>query len=169
MKMQKKELQFQGSKTDMPKRSLSPLMIAAEETPDVKDHCMAGLAALRGNRAKVKASDSRKLRSSIDIDSAVKMKYPNESRWDYAVEYGDEVFFLEVHPGSTSNISEVMKKLSWLKQWLSTNAPKIEALKATSKSPYYWAYTNNFSVLKSSRQYKAMLQAGLVLVKTMNL
>lgn len=151
------------------KNRQTPLMVAVEKTPDVKGHCKVGLSALKGNREKVKASDTRKLFSSIDIDSAVKTICPNDSRWDYAIEYGNEVYFLEVHPGSTSNIVEVLKKLSWLKNWLTTRAPQINALKATSKSPYYWTYTNNFNVLKSSRQYRAMLQSGLVLVKTMNL
>lgn len=163
---------FPKAKVNKPassKNRQTPLMAAVEETPDVKGHCKVGLAALKGNSDKVKASDTRKLFSSIDIDSAVKAIYPNESRWDYAIEYGNEVYFLEVHPGSTSNIVEVLKKLSWLKNWLTTSAPKINALKATSRSPYYWTYTNNFRVLKSSRQYRAVLQAGLVLVKTMKL
>lgn len=151
MKKQEIILNAKVEKSATSKNRQTPLMAAVEETPDVKGHCKVGLSALKGNRDKVKASDTRKLFSSIDIDSALKAIYPNEARWDYAIEYGNEVFFLEVHPGSTSNIGEVLKKLSWLKKWLTTSAPRINALKATSKSPYYWTYTNNFNVLKSSR------------------
>lgn len=147
----------------------TPLMIATDETADVKGCCKRGLGALGAYRSKVRAADPNQLLSSIDIDSAVRDKYPDASRWDYAIEYGKQVFFMEVHHGSTGEASEVMKKLEWLKRWLETSAPQIKALKAKDRAPYYWVFTNKFNILKTSHQYRQLVQVGLVPTRELNL
>ncbi|QUB64329.1 hypothetical protein J5A54_07600 [Prevotella melaninogenica] len=90
--------------------------IAVENMPDVKNGFRAGLQAVKNSdRNKVNVTDPRKLQGSLDIDTQVQKKYPQEPRWDYALSYDDKLYFFEVHPASTSEVDAVIKKLIWLK------------------------------------------------------
>lgn len=135
----------------------SPLETAVEKTDDVKGNFKTGLNAINGNeRDKFIVPDSCKISGSLNIDVATKSKYPEDNRWDYAIEYDNETFFVEIHPGSTSDIKKVLDKLSWLKSWLSEKAPEINKLKPKSKPAYYWLYTNKFAILPGSRYAKIL-------------
>ncbi len=141
----------------------SRLKSAVEETYDVKGHYKVGLNAVEGRyRNKFVVPEKRKLSGSLDIDSATKEKYYDENRWDYAVEYNNETFFVEIHPGSTSEVDKVIQKLNWLKKWLEEHAPKIKELKPNNKKPYYWVFTNRFAILPTSKHYKALSLQGLL-------
>ncbi len=72
-------------------------------------------AILRQHRSKIVLLDTRGCEGSIDIDSCIKDKYPNDSRWDYCFAYKGDVFFVEVHTANSSEVSAVIKKLTWLK------------------------------------------------------
>ena len=88
-------------------------------TPDLGGTHKNGLSALRGSdRGLIVVPDTRKISGSLDIDGATERLYPKESRWDYAVEYDCEVFFIEVHPASTTDLKAIIKKYDWLKNWL---------------------------------------------------
>ena len=130
----------------------SLLKTAVDKTEDVKGQFKAGLGAIKGSeKQKIVVPDTRKITGSLDIDASTASKYPKANRWDYAVEYNKETFFIEVHPGSTSEIPTVIAKLAWLKQWLKEQAPEIGALKPKNKQPYYWVYTNKFAILPNSK------------------
>lgn len=145
----------------------SKLLTAAEDTPDAQGAFRTGLQAVKGQyRAKFQDPQPRLFTGSIDIDAATKEKYPNDNRWDYAIEYNNETFFVEIHPASTSEVVTVLSKLSWLKQWLKNEAPKIYALRATSKPHFHWVSTNRCDILKTSRQYKALAQKGIIPIST---
>lgn len=133
---------------------------AIEQTPDVKGHFCKGLGALNSAaKTKISVPDTTKLTGSLDIDKATKDKYPEDNRWDYAVEYDNETFFIEVHPGSTGEVTKVIAKLNWLKNWLKEKAPEIRILKPADKRAFYWLYTNNFSILPNSK-YALMLSSN---------
>ena len=101
----------------------SLLKTAVEHTDDVKGNFKAGLGAIKNNeRQKFVLPDPRLIGGSLDIDSSTKTLYPDAFRWDYAVEYDKETFFIEIHPGSTSEIQTVIAKLDWLKHWLKEKA-----------------------------------------------
>lgn len=135
----------------------TPLEKAADKTPDVKGHFCKGLGAIKSNeKERIIVPDTRKLTGSIDIDSAIKEIYPEDNRWDYAVEYTDETFFIEVHPCSTSDVGTVIKKVKWLKSWLKTKAPDIEVLKPKEKPAYHWIATGGVGITKGSK-YERML------------
>ncbi len=145
---------------------VSPLYIAVEKTPDVKGGFKVGLQALKkSDRQKISANDARKVTGSIDIDFLTKEKYPDENRWDYAIEYEGETFFIEVHHASTSAVDKVIAKLHWLKQWLKNAAPDIDALKPKDKCAYHWVYTNEFAILPNSKYAKKLSMNGLGLPK----
>ena len=95
--------------------------------------------------------------------------YPNENRWDYAIDYNGEVFFFEVHTANTSEVSTVLKKLSWLKDWLVQKAPEINALKATTKTPFYWVQSNGYHILRNSCQERLVVQQGLKPISKLSL
>ncbi len=101
----------------------------------------------------------------MDIDSAVKDFYPEENRWDYAIGYDDKVCFVEVHPASTSEVETMLKKLSWLKQWLKNKAPKLSSIKKTQE-PYIWLSTKSMGILKTSSQFKKLSASGIKLTST---
>ena len=144
----------------------SLLKVAVEQTEDVKGKFKRGLGAVKGNeKQKIVVPDTRKITGSLDIDSSTKDQYPEANRWDYAIEYDKETFFIEVHPGSTSEIPTVIAKLEWLKKWLKEKAPAINALKAKGKQPYHWVYTNKFAILPNSKYTKQLAQINLLPVK----
>lgn len=151
-----------SGKEQAEKIKASVLETAVELTPDVAGSCQAGLSALGAYSAKIVVPDTRNIGGSVNIDSATKELYPMDSRWDYALEYDCEVFFIEVHPGSTSEVDTVLKKLDWLKSWLQNKAPEINRVKTKNKQAYHWIYTGSFSILKTSRHYKLLSQKGLI-------
>lgn len=141
----------------------SLLKVAIEGTNDVKGHFKEGIQAVEGRyRNKFVVPDPRKLTGSLDIDSATKEKYIDENRWDYAIEYDSETFFVEIHSASTSDVDDVIQKLNWLKKWLNEQAPKINALQPKNKKAFYWLFTNRFAILPTSKQYKKLSLQGIV-------
>ena len=100
--------------------------LAVEQTAEVSAAYEPGLRALRrAEVGKVVASDGSRLDGSLNIDDAVAQLYPNENRWDYAIGYGQKVYFVEIHPAFTGEVPKMIAKLNWLKLWLKAKAPKI--------------------------------------------
>lgn len=154
------------SKTASIQMPESLLKVAVEQTDDVKGNFQTGLGAvLSTERQKIVVPDTRSILGSLDIDASTRTKYPQDNRWDYAIEYNQEVFFIEIHPASTSDVSTVLAKLEWLKWWLKNKAPEISALKSKNKQPYHWVYTKNYAILPGSKHAKQLAQKKLFPVK----
>jgi hypothetical protein len=119
-----------------------------------------GLKGLGKHSTKIQLADTSLCEGSMDIDTATTALYPNDARWDYAFCYKSEVFFVEVHTANTREVSAVLKKLQWLKDWLVEHAPEINKLKA-AKTPFVWIQSNNFQIPKTSPQYRVMVQKGM--------
>ncbi len=135
---------------------------AVEATPDVRIcYCEGKQAILNSERNKVELDDTRKCGGSLFIDGCLirQNKFPNDNRWDYAIDYNNEVYFFEVHTASTREVSTVLNKLRWLKDWLHDHAPEISSLKA--KSPFYWVQSNGYHIHPNSPQEKLVRQNGL--------
>lgn len=148
---------------------MSRLLAAVDNTPNVKGKAQVGKGAIKkGYHSKIIVPNTRLLSCSLDIDGAVKAYYPNANRWDYALEYNDEVFFLEFHPAETSSVSIVLKKLQWLKKWLEEEAPKIDALKSNTCTPYYWIGSGSFNIIRNSSQYRELAQKKLLPITSWN-
>lgn len=133
-------------------RGKSCLKSAVERTPDVKGHYEEGLHAMGSDSKYVKVPDTTLLLGSLDIDDATKDIYPDENRWDYAIEYKGEVFFIEVHAASTSEVGVMVGKLEWLKNWLEGKAPLIGRLRSKNKNAYYWVFTKKNGIIPTSSQ-----------------
>lgn len=147
-----------------PTKTRKTFKIAVEETPEVHlCYCEGKLAILNNERNKVELDDPRKCGGSLFIDQCLHVQrlYPNANRWDYAIDYNGEVFFFEIHTANTGEVSTVLNKLAWLKDWLNHTAPAINALKAKTKTSFYWIQSNGYHILKNSSQERAVLQKGL--------
>lgn len=134
---------------------------AVETTEDIKLCYKEGLTALGKYSAKVSVSNLKLLQGSVDIDKCTSSKYPNSNRWDYAFSYDGEVFFVEVHSANSREVSTVLRKLQWLKDWLNEEASEINKLKAKNKQTYYWIQSKRFAIPKTSPQYRAAINAGI--------
>ena len=137
---------------------------AVVATPEVSKCYKAGLQAIPTNdRKKVELTDTRKCGGSLFIDQCLvdQKLFAQDNRWDYAIDYNGEVYFLEVHSAKTDEVSTVIKKLDWLKQWITNNAPEINKLKAKSKTPYYWVQTEGYHIMPGSAQERAANQKGI--------
>ena len=118
-------------------------------------------AILNAERSKVELINTAKCGGSIFIDQCLfdQKLYPNANRWDYAIDYNGEVFFFEIHNARSGEVSTVLKKLDWLKDWLHSKAPEINSMKA--KSPYYWIQSNGYHISKNSSHERNAIQNGL--------
>ena len=134
---------------------------AVEGTPEISTAYRSGLQALkRSDRGAFDVADTRLLDGSVDIDTAVQEKYPNENRWDYAIGYSGKVCYVEVHPAYTSEVSVVENKLKWLKTWLREKGPLLDAIPKAIPS-FVWAQTGKGAILPQSSQAKRLATLGI--------
>ncbi|NCT73961.1 MAG: hypothetical protein GXC78_05480 [Chitinophagaceae bacterium] len=132
---------------------------AVENTPEVKNAHQEGLQAFKkDDRNKIELNNPKLCEGSVDIDTTVTTLYPQSNRWDYCLSYDGEVFFVEVHSANTSEVSTVIRKLQWLTDWLNNQAPRINALQAKRRHPFYWIQSNGFHILKTSSQFRQAIQ-----------
>ena len=141
--------------------SKSLLEKAVEQTPDAAGCFKVGLKALGDDSGRLRVPKTRKIGGSLDIDNTTKRQYPNAARWDYAVEYDSEVFFIEVHDSNPDNVNEVIRKYEWLKGWLKEKAPSIKALEARSRPAYHWIATEKSTLGNSTTDYLRLAKHGI--------
>jgi hypothetical protein len=141
------------------KQKSNVFKLAVENTPEVSNCYQSGLQALGKYSKKISLEDNSKCKGSLEIDECTRVIHPRENRWDFAIGYDTEVYFIEFHSAETGEVSTVLKKLSWLKTWLNEQAPELLKLKA--KQPYFWVQSGRFSILKGSKQYRDIAKAGL--------
>jgi hypothetical protein len=137
---------------------------AVEGTPDLMGTWCAGLQALsRADKAHVTAEDTRRLTGSVNVDLTLKAKLPKEPRWDYAIGHlptnltHEMVYWVEIHPANDRGVAEVLKKLTWLKQWLRDFAPLLRAMPRA----FVWVSSGMTSFTPSSPQQKQFALLGL--------
>jgi hypothetical protein len=132
---------------------------AVEATPQLKDAYCAGLQALQSaHKRQITAADTRQLDGSVDFDSTLKDKYPNASRWDYAIGHADDViYWIEVHPATSGEIDVVLAKLDWLLGWLRQSAPKLDKM----RREFIWISSGKTTLTPDAPQKKRIAQRGL--------
>lgn len=134
---------------------------AVEATPDIATCYQPGLSALKSNSSKVKVGNTRNLNGSVDIDACTSAQYPQANRWDYAIGYNSEAYFVEAHPASPGEVDVVIKKLNWLKNWLNTKAPELNKIKAKA-NPFVWVQSGKFDIPKTTPQYRKAVSNGIL-------
>lgn len=149
------------------KNQTNKFVAAVDRCGELKGYLRPGLSALGSSSVAVKAADTKLIDGSVDIDKAVKSMRPSEPRWDYVVGYSDEAFFMEVHPADTKNIDEMLKKVTWLKDWLPTVAPDLKSLH--KNGIYYWIPSGRVRILRTSSQFRKIASNGLLITKQIDL
>ena len=143
---------------------------AVNATPEIQNCHQAGLQAIpQSDRSKISLYDTRACEGSVDIDTCLTSRYPSDNRWDYCFCYKGEVFFVEVHTANSREISTVIRKLTWLKNWLNSQAPEINKLKAKNVTPYYWLQSSGYSIPARSRHYREAERAGILPIPRLEL
>jgi hypothetical protein len=120
----------------------------------------SGLQAMGGYSNKVKAQDTSRLNGSVFLEECLQDANPGESLWDYMVSYGSSVYFIEVHPASSGNVNEMIKKLRWLQRWLKNKATEFLEMKSNNK-PYRWISTDGVHITRGSSQARKLASSGL--------
>lgn len=148
-----------NSKTHSAKSN--PFKNAVESTPEINNGYKVGLKALGNDSNKVQLGDTSKCSGSVDIDACTQAIYPQDNRWDFALGYNNKAYFVEVHGAFTGEVSVVLKKLAWLKNWLISKAPELNKLKAKEQT-FVWIQSNGNHILKNSPQNRLLAQNGLI-------
>ncbi len=138
---------------------------AIRATPDIAYAYMPGLKALGSHSKKIVLSSA--CEGSADIDGAVAKKYPAANRWDYAFGYKGKIHFVEVHSANTGEVSTVLRKLQWLKDWLNEQAPEMN--KHKGDPAFCWIQSGNFNILQNSPQYRLAQQKKILPIKNLTL
>ena len=148
---------------------------AVRATPSpVCDAYQPGKQALKGeHREQITCRDSRRFAGSIDLEAALTTGQAQiaVNLWDYGLGFrerdGREVaLWIEVHPASTAEVSTVIKKLAWLRDWLRQEAPGLRALSRghSAGNSYFWLATAaGVHITPNSPQARSLRQAGLAL------
>ena len=130
---------------------------AVRSTPEIAECLKSGLQALRSNRHKINAGETRSITGSVDIDDCLAKRYPNAPRWDYVFCYKNRLYYVEVHQGRASEMENVIAKLDWLRQWRARSAKSLEDLK--DMSTYHWISTGKIdSVFAKNNRYRRILR-----------
>lgn len=120
---------------------------AVDITPDVQGYFCEGKGALEEGKDQISVEDNRKLSGCVNIDYATKDLYPQDNRWDYVIEYGENLHYVEVHSAyGQGKIDELKKKKVWLQSWLKNHAPFIKKLAPMPE--IYWVATGKVDLGK---------------------
>lgn len=134
---------------------------AVEATVDIASGYRSGLQALGSYSEKIQTLDKNKIvGGSVDIDATTQKLYPVDPRWDYAFDYGGEVFYVEIHPAFARDIQKIKEKLTWLKNWLETKAPAMQKMTA-DYCPYCWVYTGHYGIPSTASYNRQLAQLGM--------
>ena len=139
--------------------------------PPVNESYRQGKQAMeRGHKEHVSCQDKARLTGSIALDDVLRQQKPNNSRWDYGLGYkstsGDEwAIWVEVHSATTREVSTVLKKLQWLKDWLNAEADQLRQLTERSNKEfrYVWIASSGVNIPRHHRQAKVLARSGLKL------
>ncbi len=140
------------------------------EPPPVNGAYCTGIRALE-NRHKglVTCEDPRRLTGSIYLDSAL-ARHPghaNDPRWDYGLGYRpaaggrEQAVWIEVHSATTKEVSAVLAKLQWLRDWLEDGAGRLKQMtdRADPDIRFVWIASSNVKIPRNSPQARRLSQS----------
>lgn len=142
------------------------------EPPPVNGAYRPGKQALeKRHRGLVDCKDTQRLTGSIDLDLALARQpgYVNAARWDYGLGYRpptgkrEQAVWIEVHSATTGEVSAVLKKLQWLKDWLNAGAGRLRQMTdlADSDIRFVWIASNGVNIPPNSRQARQLSQSAI--------
>jgi hypothetical protein len=124
-----------------------------------------GLQALREeDRGRINCSQPRRLKGSVNLDTALARIAPDDSRWDYGIGWTDSqsevAIWIEVHSADSHHVSEVFRKAAWLKKWLKANSASLFGM-TRREDGLVWLSTGPISLQRGSRQARQLALAGV--------
>lgn len=140
-------MSFRNSLIDMAKTRVAPtgklatLADVCQANDSLRPFYEHGLGAMKkGDRRCICVPETKLIGCTVALDEAAEKAYPVDNRWDYALEYDGNTFFIEIHHASTSEIDCVIRKVDFVKTWLNDNAPEILSLpqKESGARRFYW-------------------------------
>ena len=139
--------------------------------PPVNSAYRTGKQALENrHRSKVTCADPQRLTGSIYLDSALARQpgYANAPRWDYGLGYRprngqEQTVWVEVHPAKTDEVSSVLRKRQWLRDWLNANATLLKQLtdRAAEDIRFVWIASSGVKIPKNSQQFRQLSRSGV--------
>lgn len=117
-----------------------------------------GIQALGSYTHLIQSEDAQGYAGSVDIDHCLTRRYPQDPRWDYVFGFHEHLYYVEVHHVSDSQVSVVIAKYRWLRDW-QNRQPNPTQLQA--HSDYYWLSSGKGSLTKNSRYTRSLARAGL--------
>jgi hypothetical protein len=128
-----------------------------------------GKQALGNNAACLECRNPRRFVGSVELDATLQVAFPNANRWDYGVGFVQSrstqvAVWIEIHPASEGEVDLMLRKLSWLKNWLRNSAPGLDKLteRKDGSRAFFWVATGaGVSITPKSRKAKLIQQAGL--------
>jgi hypothetical protein len=137
---------------------------AVNQTKHLEKAWKPGLQALRAeDKLHIDPQDPRKLRGSVDVDTAWQKLDPHGNRWDFGIAYQhtnrDEefVYWVELHTASDSQVKKVIAKANWLLNWLRNGGKLLAAF----EREIIWVSSGKTSFTLTAPQKKQMAMAGL--------
>ena len=142
------------------------------EPPPVNGAYRPGKQALENrHRGLVDCKDTRRLTGSIDLDSALKKQpgHAGAARWDYGLGYRppagkrEQAVWIEVHSATTGEVSAVLRKLQWLRDWLNDGAGRLKRMtdRAAPDIRFVWIASAGVNIPKNSRQARELSQSAI--------
>ncbi len=136
-----------------------------ESTPGLESAYREGLKAL-GTKAKyVRVVDTRRLSGSVDLDAALRIKYPHSPRWDYVVaiekQGATQLCMIEIHDANSHGaVRSIVNKRDWLVSWLETDGEVL----LKYRRELVWIASGPSSFHRGSPQAKRLAQKGVKFV-----
>ncbi len=129
-----------------------------KECADLGPDCFEpGLQALGSDSLKIRVSSSRSLRGSVNFDKCLREKYPNDPQWDYGIDVGGEVLYVEVHPADSGNVNEVLNKLRSFQRW----RQKVSFGPVENELGFWWVASGRIHIVKKSRYFRLLASMGV--------
>lgn len=126
------------------------------------------------HRGQITCADSQRLTGSIFLDSALAQEpeYSDKPRWDYGLGYKpkngrERAVWVEVHSATTREVSAVLKKLRWLRNWLNSEAEQLRQMTDLTKPDirFVWIASSGINILKNSPQARQLNKSGISSVR----
>ncbi len=135
--------------------------------PPVNGEYHPGKQALENrHRGFVACEDPQRLTGSIDLDYTLAQEpdYANKPRWDYGLGYRpvngpEQAVWVEVHSATTKEVSAVLRKLQWLRDWLNGNAEELRRMTdaAGEDVRFVWIASSGVHIPKNSPQARKLI------------
>lgn len=126
---------------------------------DVSDCLKPGLQALGQYSRLIHCNNPVQIEGSVDIDSCLMARFPNDNRWDYALGWNNTIYYVEVHHVSDSEVQTMINKYRWLRDW-QNRQPNTAQLKNGSK--VFWVNSRDGgSITKNSVFFRRLTSAGI--------